>query len=59
MPLLLLKAHNGRVHFVTMAKKYRVDEYVIKYIVGRAINDITERIYTERCEMAERRNRKK
>lgn len=42
------KAHDGRVHFVTMAKKYGVDEYAIKYIVGHAINDITEKIYTER-----------
>lgn len=31
-----------------MAKKYDVDEYAIKYIVGHAINDITEKVYTER-----------
>jgi integrase len=40
--------HDGRVHFVTMAKKYGVDEYAIKYIVGHAIPDITERVYTKR-----------
>ena len=31
-----------------MAKKYGVDEYAIKYIVGHAIPDITERVYTKR-----------
>ena len=42
------RCHDGRKHFVTMAKKYNVDEYAIKYIVGHAIKDITERVYTER-----------
>ncbi len=42
------KAHDGRKHFITMAKKYEVDEYAIKYMVGHAINDITEKVYTER-----------
>lgn len=42
------RAHDGRKHFITMAKKYDVDEYAIKYIVGHAINDITEKVYTER-----------
>lgn len=36
------------MHFVTMAKKYGVDEYAIKYIVGHVINDITEKVYTKR-----------
>jgi len=40
--------HDGRVHFVTMAKKYQLDEYAIKYIVGHRINDITESVYTKR-----------
>jgi integrase len=40
--------HDGRVQFVTMAKKYGVDEYAIKYIVGHAIPDITEKVYTRR-----------
>lgn len=31
-----------------MAKRKGVDEYAIKRIVGHAIADITERIYTER-----------
>lgn len=42
------RAHDGRVHFTTMAKKYNVDEYAIKYIVGHAISDITEKVYTRR-----------
>jgi integrase len=42
------RGHDGRKHFITQAKKYGVDEYAIKYIVGHAITDITERVYTER-----------
>ena len=42
------RAHDGRKHFVTQAKKYGVDEFAIKYIVGHTITDITEKIYTER-----------
>lgn len=42
------RPHDGRVHFVTMAKKYGVDEYAIKFIVGHAVSDITERVYTKR-----------
>lgn len=42
------RAHDGRNHFITMAKKYNMDEYAIKYIVGHAINDVTEKVYTQR-----------
>lgn len=42
------KAHDGRVHFVTLAKKNKLDEYAIKYIVGHSIQDLTERVYTKR-----------
>ena len=42
------RAHDGRKHFVTMAKKYQVDEYAIKYMIGHAITDLTENTYTER-----------
>ncbi|MFI3173917.1 MAG: tyrosine-type recombinase/integrase [Bacillota bacterium] len=42
------RPHDGRKHFVTTAKKYNVNEYAIKYIVGHAISDITEKIYTDR-----------
>jgi integrase len=42
------RPHDPRIHFVTMAKKNDVDEYAIKYIVGHAITDITEKTYTKR-----------
>lgn len=42
------RAHDGRKHFVTKAKKYEVDEYAIKYMVGHNISDITEKVYTVR-----------
>ena len=42
------KMHDGRKTFVTLAKKYNMDEYAIKRIVGHAIEDITENTYTER-----------
>lgn len=42
------RPHDGRKYFVTMAKKNKVDEYAIKYMVGHKISDITEKIYTER-----------
>ena len=40
--------HDPRKHFVTMAKKYRVDDYAIKRIIGHSIKDLTESVYTER-----------
>lgn len=42
------KPHDGRKTFVTIAKKYNMDEYALKRIVGHEIDDITEKIYTER-----------
>lgn len=42
------RPHDGRKYFITQAKKYNVDEYAIKYIVGHTITDLTERVYTER-----------
>lgn len=42
------RPHDGRVYFITKAKKYNVDEYAIKRIVGHRISDITEKIYTLR-----------
>ena len=42
------RLHDPRKHFVTMAKKYNVDEYAIKRIVGHSISDLTEKVYTER-----------
>ena len=42
------KPHDPRKHFITMAKKYKVNDFAIKRIVGHKINDITESVYTER-----------
>lgn len=42
------RPHDPRKHFVTMAKKYGVDEYAIKRLIGHEIDDLTERVYTER-----------
>ena len=42
------RPHDGRKHFITKAKEYNVNEFAIKYIVGHAISDITEKVYTER-----------
>lgn len=42
------RPHDPRKHFVSLCKKYGMDEYAIKYIVGHSIDDITEKIYTER-----------
>lgn len=42
------RPHDPRMHFITMAKKYEVDEYAIKYIAGHKIQDITEKVYTQR-----------
>ena len=42
------RMHDTRKTFVTLAKKYKVDEYAIKYMVGHSISDLTERVYTER-----------
>lgn len=42
------RPHDPRKHFVTMAKAAHVDEYALKYIVGHSIDDITEKVYTQR-----------
>lgn len=42
------KAHDGRAHLATMAKKYNMDEYTIKRIMGHSIKDLTERVHTTR-----------
>lgn len=42
------RAHDPRMHFITISKKYLVDEYALKRIVGHAISDITEKVYTHR-----------
>lgn len=42
------RPHDPRKEFITNAKKYNVDEYALKYMVGHTIDDITEKIYTNR-----------
>lgn len=42
------KPHDPRKTFVTLAKKYNVNEYALKRIVGHTIGDLTEEVYTER-----------
>lgn len=42
------KPHDPRKHFITQCKRSGVDEYAIKYMAGHAIDDITEKVYTER-----------
>lgn len=42
------RGHDGRVHFITEAKRANVDEYALKKIVGHSISDITESVYTKR-----------
>lgn len=42
------RPHDCRKTFATNAKRVGMDEYAIKRILGHAITDITEKIYTER-----------
>jgi len=42
------RLHDGRKQFVTMAKMAGMDEYALKRIVGHTIDDLTERVYTDR-----------
>ena len=42
------KAHDPRKFFITIAKMYELNDFAIKLIVGHAIRDITESVYTER-----------
>lgn len=42
------KPHDTRHTFSTMAKKAKVNEYILKRIMGHQITDITEAVYTHR-----------
>jgi len=42
------RPHDCRKTFATLAKKYKMDEYAIKRIIGHQIDDLTERVYTDR-----------
>ena len=41
-------SHDPRATFVTMGKKFGMDEYALKEMVGHNIKDITESTYTVR-----------
>ena len=40
--------HDTRHTFITEAKEKRMNEYILKLIVGHSIQDITEKVYTHR-----------
>lgn len=42
------RPHDTRHTFITMAKRVQMDEFLLKLIVGHAIHDITEKVYTHR-----------
>ena len=42
------RPHETRHTFITKAKTCNMDEYILKLIVGHAIEDITEKVYTHR-----------
>jgi len=42
------RPHDTRHTFITMAKCANVNEYILKLIVGHAIEDVTEKVYTHR-----------
>ncbi len=42
------RPHDTRHTFITYAKSSDINEYVLKLIVGHAISDITEKVYTHR-----------
>lgn len=42
------RPHDPRKDFITEAKRFGMDEYALKRIVGHSIQDITERVYTKR-----------
>lgn len=42
------RPHDTRHTFITLAKESNLDEYAIKMIVGHAIVDLTEKVYTHR-----------
>lgn len=42
------KPHETRHTFISKAKEVGMDEYCLKLIVGHAIDDLTERVYTHR-----------
>lgn len=42
------RPHETRHTFITLSKEANMDEYILKLIVGHAITDVTEKVYTHR-----------
>lgn len=42
------RPHDTRHTFVTKAKNAKMDEYILKLIIGHEITDVTEKVYTHR-----------
>jgi len=42
------RPHDTRHTFITLGKEHDMNEYILKLIVGHAIRDITENVYTHR-----------
>jgi len=42
------KPHDTRHTFISLAKEYHMNDYILKLIVGHAIEDVTEKVYTHR-----------
>ena len=42
------RPHESRHTFVSIAKSNKMDDYVLKLIIGHAIDDVTEKVYTHR-----------
>lgn len=42
------RPHDTRHTFITLAKEAGVNEYILKLVVGHAIEDVTEKVYTHR-----------
>lgn len=42
------RPHDTRHTFITLGKEHNMDEYILKLIVGHAIQDVTEKTYTHR-----------
>lgn len=49
------RPHDTRHTFITKGKQAKMDEYLLKIIVGHEISDVTEKVYTHRS-MEELRN---
>lgn len=42
------RPHDGRKTFATLAKENKMNEYALKRLMGHSIQDLTERVYTDR-----------